>query len=118
MPTQVFEQTLSSRAEAVSRAVSHILSGYLEDIDYFTHRDQPGVLDFTFGDPREMPPQAYVSALRTAVTPQDAGWFAYKMYEPAAQEAAAASLGQLTGLPLSRTTSCSPPVGSPPSPSG
>ena len=117
MPTQVFEQTLSSRAEAV-RAVSHILSGYLEDIDYFTHRDQPGVLDFTFGDPREMPPQAYVSALRTAVTPQDEGWFAYKMYEPAAQEAAAASLGQLTGLPLSRTTSCSPPVGSPPSPSG
>jgi aspartate aminotransferase len=100
MPTQVFEQTLSSRAEAVSRAVSHILSGYLEDIDYFTHRDQPGVLDFTFGDPREMPPQAYVSALRTAVTPQDEGWFAYKMYEPAAQEAAAASLARLTGMPF------------------
>ena len=100
MPTQVFEQTLSSRAEAVSRAVSHILSGYLEDIDYFTHRDQPGVLDFTFGDPREMAPQAYVSALRTAVTPQDEGWFAYKMYEPAAQEVAAASLAQLTGLPF------------------
>ena len=100
MPTQVFEQSLSARAEAVSRAVSHILSGYLEDIDYFTHRDQPGVLDFTFGDPREMPPQAYVSALRTAVTPQDEGWFAYKMYEPAAQEAAAASLARLTGLPF------------------
>ena len=100
MPTQVHEQTLSSRAEAVSRAVSHILSGYLEDIDYFTHRDQPGVLDFTFGDPREMPPQAYVSALRTAVTPQDEGWFAYKMYEPAAQEAAAASLARLTGMPF------------------
>jgi aspartate aminotransferase len=100
MPTQVHEQTLSSRAEAVSRAVSHILSGYLEDIDYFTHRDHPGVLDFTFGDPREMPPQAYVSALRTAVTPQDEGWFAYKMYEPAAQEAAAASLARLTGLPF------------------
>jgi aspartate aminotransferase len=100
MPTQVFEQSLSARAEAVSRAVSHILSGYLEDIDYFTHRDQPGVLDFTFGDPREMPPQAYVSALRTAVTPQDEGWFAYKMYEPAAQEAAAASLARLTGMPF------------------
>jgi aspartate aminotransferase len=100
MPTQVFEQSLSARAAAVSLAVSRILSGYLEDIDYFTHRDQPGVLDFTFGDPREMPPQAYVSALRTAVTPQDEGWFAYKMYEPAAQEAAAASLEQLTGLPF------------------
>ena len=58
------------------------------------------MLDFTFGDPREMPPEAYVSALRTAVTPQHEGWFAYKQYEPAAQEAAAASLGQLTGLPF------------------
>ena len=57
MPAQVFEQSLSARAEAVSRAVSHILSGYLEEIDYFTRRDQPGVLDFTFGDPREMPPR-------------------------------------------------------------
>ena len=58
------------------------------------------MLDFTFGDPREMAPEAYVSALRTAVTPQHADWFAYKQYEPAAQEAAAASLGQLTGLPF------------------
>ena len=33
-------------------------------------------------------------------TPQHEGWFAYKKYEPAAQEAAAASLGQLTGLPF------------------
>jgi aspartate aminotransferase len=51
------------------------------------------VLDFTFGDPREMAPEAYVSALQTAITPQREDWFAYKMYEPAAQEAAAASLG-------------------------
>jgi aspartate aminotransferase len=83
---------------AVSRAVSRILLGFLEEIDYFTRREQPGVLDFTFGDPREMPPEAYVSTLRTALAPQREDWFAYKMYEPAAQEAAAASLGQLTGL--------------------
>lgn len=100
MLAQVSNQGVSARAEAVSHAVSHILSGYLEEIDYFTRRDQPGMLDFTFGDPREMPPEAYVSALRTAATPQHEGWFAYKMYEPAAQEAAAASLGQLTGLPF------------------
>jgi aspartate aminotransferase len=100
MSLQVSDQNVSARGEAVSRAVSRIFSGYLEDIDYFTHRDQPGVLDFTFGDPREMPPERYVSALRTAVTPQHEGWFAYTMYEPAAQEAAAASLGRLTGLPF------------------
>src|SRR5829696_8562586 len=98
MPSQAVDQRLSARAEAVSNAVSRILSGFLQDIDYYTRRDQPGVLDFTFGDPREMPPEAYVTALRTALTPQHEGWFAYKQYEPAAQEAAAASLGQLTGL--------------------
>jgi len=100
MSLQVSNQHVSARGEAVSRAVSRILSGFLEDIDYFTRENQPGVLDFTFGDPREMAPEAYVSALRTALTPQCAAWFAYKEYEPAAQEAAAASLGQLTGLPF------------------
>jgi aspartate aminotransferase len=100
MPAQVSNQLLSSRGEAVSGALSRIGSGYLEKIDYYWRREQPGVLDFTFGDPREMPPEAYVSALRTALTPQRADWFAYTMYEPAAQEAAAASLRQLTGLPF------------------
>jgi aspartate aminotransferase len=47
-----------------------------------------------------MAPEAYVSALRTAITPQREDWFASKEYEPAAQEAAAASLGDLTGLPF------------------
>ena len=100
MPAQVSNPIVLARSEAVSHAVSRILSGYLEDIDYYTRREQLGVLDFTFGDPREMPPEAYVSALRTALTPQREDWFAYKQYEPAAQEAAAASLRQLTSLPF------------------
>jgi aspartate aminotransferase len=100
MPAQVLEQSLSARAEAVSHAIPHLLSGFLERIASYTRQGQSGMLDFTFGDPREMPPEAYVSALRTAITPQHEGWFAYKQYEPAAQEAAAASLGKLTGLPF------------------
>jgi aspartate aminotransferase len=82
MPSQLSDPGLSPRAEAVSRAISHVFSGYLQDIDYFARRDQPGVLDFTFGDPREMPAEAFVSALRTAVTPRHEGWFAYTMYDP------------------------------------
>ena len=42
MPVQVSDQNLSARAEAVSRAVSHILSGFLEEIDYFTRRGSAG----------------------------------------------------------------------------
>jgi aspartate aminotransferase len=100
MASQVADWNVSTRAGAVSHALSRIFSGYLEEIDYYRRRDQPGILDFTFGDPREMPPEAYVSALRTAITPQHEAWFAYKMHEPAAQEAAAASLRRLTGLPF------------------
>ena len=47
-------------------------SGYQE------RRLEPGVLDFTFGDPHEMPQPAYVEALRDAAVPQDELWFAYK----------------------------------------
>ena len=100
MLSQASDQTLSARAEMVSAtAPIRLLWGYLQEIDYF-RRGAPGLLDFTFGDPREMPPAAYVSALQAAVVPQHEGWFAYKMYEPAAQAAAAASLARLTDLPF------------------
>lgn len=100
MSSLIANRNISSRAETVSRALDHVFSGYLLEIDYYGLRDQPGMLDFTFGDPREMPPEAYVSALQAAAVPQNAAWFAYKMYEPASQEAAAASVRQLTGLPF------------------
>ena len=98
MSPQVSDHGVSLRSEAVSHALSRLVSGYLEENAYYQLRDEPGMLDFTFGDPREMPPAAYVSALQHAAIPQHEAWFAYKMYEPAAQEAAAASLRQLTGL--------------------
>ena len=100
MASPMSDRSVSLRSEAVSRALSHLVSGYLAENGYYQLREEPGVLDFTFGDPREMPPEAYVSALQTAAVPQNEAWFAYKMYEPAAQEAAAASLTQLTGLPF------------------
>jgi aspartate aminotransferase len=100
MPSQVSDHSVSSRSGAVASALSRLIAGYLEETDYYRLREAPGTLDFTFGDPREMPPQAYVSALQAAAVPQHEGWFAYQMYQPAAQEAAAASLGRLTGLPF------------------
>jgi aspartate aminotransferase len=95
------DQHVSRRAEAIAANEPYrLLWGYLDAIDYDRRRDEPSILDFTFGDPREFPPDAYVAALREAAIPQDAAWFAYKWYEPAAQEAAAASLARLTGLPF------------------
>ncbi len=42
---------------------------------------EPGVLDFTFGDPHELAMPAYVEALRAAAVPRDELWFAYKQSE-------------------------------------
>ena len=113
------DQTVSRRAEAIAATEPlRRLWGFWRAIDYFRRRDEPGVLDFTFGDPREMPSAAYVSALREAAIPRNEAWFAYKLYEPAAQQAAAASLGRLTGLPFEPEDICSPPAGSPRSRSG
>ena len=67
-------------------------SGYQE------RRVEPGVLDFTFGDPHELQMPEYVDALRDAVEPKDELWFAYKQSEVAAQEAAAASLERVVPL--------------------
>jgi aspartate aminotransferase len=95
------DATISRRADAIANTVPfQLLWGYLEAIDYFQRRDEPGMLDFTFGDPREMPPPEYVGALRDALAPRHEGWFAYTWYEKEAQEAAAAGLTRLTGLPF------------------
>ena len=95
----VTDTIVSRRAEAIgANEPFRLLWGYLEAIDYFSRRDQPGALDFTFGDPRELAPEAYVSALREAAIPQNAGWFGYQFYQHAAQEAAAASLARHSGL--------------------
>ncbi len=92
---------ISRRAEAIAATEPfRRLWGYLESIAYFQRRDERDALDFTFGDPREMPSEAYVSALREAVLPRNEAWFAYKQYEPVAQQAAAASLARRTGLPF------------------
>ena len=58
----------------------------------------PSIANFAVGNPQEMPLPGYVDALRSALTPHDKDWFAYKMSEPNAQAAVARSLTARTGL--------------------
>ena len=59
------DRIISQRAQAIAAAEPfRRLWGYMEGIDYFRRRDEPGALDFMVGDPREMAPAAYVAALR------------------------------------------------------
>ena len=95
------DQVVSRRAQAIANTEPvRRLWGFMEGIDYFRRREEPGVLDFTVGDPREMPAAAYVEALREAAIPRNPAWFAYKFSDEPAQQAAAASLARLTGLPF------------------
>ena len=93
------DRTVSHRSERIRDAVPfRMLFDYLNRSGYQERRLEPGVLDFTFGDPHEMQMPAYVEALREAAVPQDELWFAYKQSEEPAQEAAAASLRRVVPL--------------------
>lgn len=73
---------------------------FLESSTYFQRRDDPGIADFVFGNPHEMPLPGFVDALHRRVDPRDKDWFAYKRSEPGSTAIVAASLRQRMGLPF------------------
>ncbi len=48
---------------------------------YAERRFEPGICDFTFGNPHEMPLEGIVTAIRERAIPHDKNWFAYKTSE-------------------------------------
>lgn len=63
-------------------------------------RFEPGIADFAFGNPHDLPMPAYVEALQRHIVPEDKDWFAYKNSEPESQAIVAASLRDFTGVPF------------------
>ena len=94
------DRPFSERSARIGDAAPfRMLFDFARKSGYQERRLEPGVLDFTFGDPHEMPLPAYVEALRDAAVPQDELWFAYKFSLVEAQEAAAVSLRRVVDLP-------------------
>lgn len=58
------------------------------------------VIDFTIGNPHEMPLPGVVQAFRTWIEPRDNDWFAYKVSERRSQEVVASSLRDFLGMPF------------------
>jgi aspartate aminotransferase len=58
----------------------------------------PSVANFALGNPQEMPLPDLVSAIREVLEPLDKNWFAYKMNEPASQQAIADAIGPRLGV--------------------
>jgi aspartate aminotransferase len=93
------DNPVSARALRIQQAESfRMLFDFARKSGYQERRLEPGVLDFTFGDPHELPQSSYVEALREAALPKDELWFAYKFSQEPAQDAAAASLSRHLGI--------------------
>ena len=76
------------------------IAAFFNDSRWRSRLGQPGVCDFAFGNPQEMPLPGFVEALRAKVTPRNKEWFAYKGNESFAQEVVCSSLQRSTGLPF------------------
>jgi aspartate aminotransferase len=89
--------SLSSRVEAADRAFAAVRDFYQRS-RYADARFEPGVCDFTFGNPHEMPLEGLVCAIRERANPKDENWFAYKSSEEEPQAFLAERLREELGL--------------------
>src|ERR1044072_820404 len=68
------------RMDRMVASAEHVFSGFMSG-DWEQPPLDPGVADFTFGNPQELPLPGLVDALRSNAIPRDKDWFAYKMSE-------------------------------------
>jgi len=88
---------ISSRVLAASKVFSAVQRFYSTS-RYGERRLDPGISDFTFGNPHEMPLPGLVAAIRERARPLDKNWFAYKTSEEKPQAFLAEHLGRELNL--------------------
>src|SRR5258708_3401145 len=71
---------VSARMQRADAAFAAVKDFYFSS-RYGERRLDPGICDFTFGNPHEMPLPGVVAALRERAVPRDESWFAYKTSE-------------------------------------
>jgi aspartate aminotransferase len=74
---------ISARMIATDAAFASVKTFY--NSRYGGRRLVPGICDFTFGNPHEMPLEGIVTAIRERAIPHDKNWFAYKTSEQHSQ---------------------------------
>ncbi len=87
----------SSRIRSADAAFSAVNQFYSSS-RYAERRLDPGICDFTFGNPHEYPLPGLVTAIRERAQPHDKNWFAYKTSEEKPQAFIAEHLGRELGL--------------------
>jgi len=89
---------LSRRLASAKRAASPIHS-FVES-PLARRAEDPKAANFLFGNPHELPLPGIVDAMERALVPKHKDWFAYQVFQRAAQEAIAAGLRDRYGLPF------------------
>ena len=84
---------MSSRISAAQAAFAPVKAFRLAS-RYSERCLAPGISDFTFGNPNEMPLAGLVSAIRNRAEPHDKNWFAYKTSEEEPQAFLAENVGR------------------------
>lgn len=87
----------SSRIRAADAAFSPVKRFYSSS-RYSERRSDPGISDFTFGNPHELPLPGLVMAIRERARPHDKNWFAYKTSEEEPQAFLAEHVSRELGL--------------------
>ena len=77
-------QVVSNRIKAAANSNERIHHFYFLS-RYAERRAEPGICDFTFGNPHEMPLPGLVEAIRRHAIPLNKDWFAYKTSEAGPQ---------------------------------
>ena len=77
--------TIISRRTAAANGAFDAVKNFYFRSRYAERRTDPGIADFTFGNPHEMPLDGIVAAIREGAVPQNKDWFAYKTSEEAPQ---------------------------------
>jgi aspartate aminotransferase len=91
-------EATSQKLLAIGRSVDPLFRFYQGPL-YHQHAGRPGICDFAFGNPQDMPLPGLTAALRTHAVAQNKDWFAYKNSEPASRELVARSLRERDGMP-------------------
>jgi len=88
---------ISARIIATDAAFKAVKS-FVFNSRYAERRLEPGICDFTFGNPHEMPLEGIVNAIRERAIPHDKDWFAYKASEQEPQALVAERVGRELNL--------------------
>jgi aspartate aminotransferase len=85
------------RTDRMVASVEHVFS-WFRDGSWERHHLDPGIADFAFGNPQELPLPGLVDALQRNAVPRNKDWFAYKMSEEEPRTVVAESLRRRTGI--------------------